>query len=71
MAKRAALEAALPAGARIATMVGRFYAMDRDKRWERVSLATEAVLHARGPRALHVLSCGLTLQSAGAPWTIH
>ena len=46
----AELEAALPAGARIATVVGRFYSMDRDKRWDRVSLATEAILHARGPR---------------------
>lgn len=46
----AALEADLPEGARIATVIGRFYAMDRDKRWERVSLAAEAILHARGPR---------------------
>lgn len=46
----AQLEADLPAGARIATVVGRFYAMDRDKRWDRVSLATEAILRARGPR---------------------
>lgn len=46
----AELEAALPEGARIATVVGRFYSMDRDKRWDRVSLATEAILHARGPR---------------------
>ena len=40
-----ALEAALPEGARIATVSGRFYAMDRDKRWERVSAATDAILH--------------------------
>lgn len=46
----AALEADLPEGARIATVIGRFYAMDRDKRWERVSLAAEAILHAKGPR---------------------
>ena len=46
----AALEAELPEGARIATAIGRFYAMDRDKRWERVSLAAEAILHAKGPR---------------------
>lgn len=49
-AQIAALEAELPEGARIATVIGRFYAMDRDKRWERVSLAAEAILHARGPR---------------------
>ena len=49
-AQIAALEAELPEGARIATVIGRFYAMDRDKRWERVSLAAEAILHAKGPR---------------------
>lgn len=47
----AALEEALPEGARIATVSGRFYAMDRDKRWERVSQAVEAILHAEGERA--------------------
>ena len=44
------LEAALPGGARIATVSGRFYAMDRDKRWERVAQAVAAVLRAEGPR---------------------
>jgi 2,3-bisphosphoglycerate-independent phosphoglycerate mutase len=33
-------------GARIATVTGRFYAMDRDKRWERVELAYRAVAEA-------------------------
>ncbi len=47
----AALEAALPAGARIATVSGRFYAMDRDRRWERVALAVAAILDGEGPRA--------------------
>jgi 2,3-bisphosphoglycerate-independent phosphoglycerate mutase len=47
----AALEAALPAGARIATVSGRFYAMDRDKRWDRVALAAAAVLRGEGLRA--------------------
>lgn len=32
----------------IATVSGRFYAMDRDKRWERVSKAYEAIAHADG-----------------------
>jgi 2,3-bisphosphoglycerate-independent phosphoglycerate mutase len=44
----AALEADLPAGARIATVAGRFYAMDRDKRWERVALAAAAILRGEG-----------------------
>ncbi|MCB9868883.1 MAG: 2,3-bisphosphoglycerate-independent phosphoglycerate mutase [Planctomycetes bacterium] len=36
---------------RIATVVGRYYAMDRDKRWERTKLAFDAVVHARGATA--------------------
>jgi 2,3-bisphosphoglycerate-independent phosphoglycerate mutase len=50
-AQIAALEADLPAGARIVTASGRFYAMDRDSSWERVNQATEAILHARGAEA--------------------
>lgn len=37
-------------GARIATVVGRYYAMDRDKRWDRVKLAWDAIVHGRGAR---------------------
>ncbi|MEM9222007.1 MAG: 2,3-bisphosphoglycerate-independent phosphoglycerate mutase [Pseudomonadota bacterium] len=43
-----ALTAALPAGARIATVSGRYYAMDRDKRWERVKRAYDAIVHGTG-----------------------
>jgi 2,3-bisphosphoglycerate-independent phosphoglycerate mutase len=32
------------AGARIATVSGRYYAMDRDKRWERTQLALDAIV---------------------------
>ncbi|OZJ03828.1 2,3-bisphosphoglycerate-independent phosphoglycerate mutase [Bifiguratus adelaidae] len=35
----------------IATIVGRYYAMDRDKRWERVQVATDALLHGEGEKA--------------------
>ncbi len=45
------LEAALPEGARIATVAGRYFAMDRDNRWERVETATKAILRAEGPEA--------------------
>jgi 2,3-bisphosphoglycerate-independent phosphoglycerate mutase len=31
-------------GARIATVSGRYYAMDRDKRWERTQLALDAIV---------------------------
>jgi 2,3-bisphosphoglycerate-independent phosphoglycerate mutase len=41
------LEAALPPGARIATVVGRYWALDRDTRWERVSRAYQAIVNAR------------------------
>lgn len=34
----------------IATVSGRYYAMDRDKRWERVQKAYEALVHGEGVR---------------------
>ncbi len=34
--------------AKIATIIGRYYAMDRDKRWERVKLAYDLVVNAEG-----------------------
>jgi 2,3-bisphosphoglycerate-independent phosphoglycerate mutase len=36
------------AGVRIATVSGRYYAMDRDKRWDRVQLAYDALVDAAG-----------------------
>lgn len=44
----ARLEASLPDGASIATVSGRFYAMDRDRRWERVARAYAAVVEGDG-----------------------
>ncbi|MGH9393289.1 MAG: 2,3-bisphosphoglycerate-independent phosphoglycerate mutase, partial [Terriglobales bacterium] len=35
----------------VATVSGRYYAMDRDQRWERIRLAFEAMAHGAGPRA--------------------
>lgn len=32
----------------IASITGRYYAMDRDKRWERVKLAYDALVHGKG-----------------------
>ena len=40
----------------IATVSGRYYAMDRDKRWERVALAYDALVDARGERAADALA---------------
>ncbi len=36
---------------RIATVSGRYFAMDRDKRWDRVAKAYSAMVHADGPTA--------------------
>jgi len=35
-------------GAQIASLCGRYYAMDRDNRWERVKKAYDALVHGRG-----------------------
>jgi 2,3-bisphosphoglycerate-independent phosphoglycerate mutase len=34
-------------GARIASVMGRYYAMDRDRRWDRTKLAWDAIVHGR------------------------
>lgn len=39
---------------KIASVVGRYYAMDRDKRWERVKLAYDLLLHGTGTKATSV-----------------
>jgi 2,3-bisphosphoglycerate-independent phosphoglycerate mutase len=45
------LERWLQAAGRVATVSGRYYAMDRDTRWERTKLAYDAIVHAEGLRA--------------------
>jgi 2,3-bisphosphoglycerate-independent phosphoglycerate mutase len=35
-------------GAKIATVIGRYFAMDRDKRWERTKLAWDAIVFGKG-----------------------
>ena len=47
-------------GARIATVVGRYYAMDRDKRWERTKLAWDAIVFGEGKLFDLSLSAALT-----------
>lgn len=48
-----ALQAHLKGGvARVATVTGRYYAMDRDKRWERVKIAYDAITQGVGERVL-------------------
>ncbi len=58
-----ALEAALPEGANIATVIGRFFAMDRDNRWERVQAAFDLLVKGQGARAD---SAGAAIQAAYA-----
>lgn len=41
---------------RIATITGRYYAMDRDKRWERVKLAYDALVNGTGAAANDMLA---------------
>ena len=36
---------------KIASISGRYYAMDRDKRWERIKLAYDALVHGEGEKA--------------------
>lgn len=45
------LTAALPENASVGTVTGRYYAMDRDNRWERVGEAYEAMIHGQGGRS--------------------
>ena len=42
---------------KILTVSGRYYAMDRDKRWDRVKLAYDAIVKADAPKADSALSC--------------
>ncbi len=39
---------------KLATVTGRYYAMDRDKRWERVKLAYDAVVNSVGEKSTNV-----------------
>ena len=43
-----ALEAALPDAVEVVTVTGRYFAMDRDNRWDRVEKAAQAMLRGEG-----------------------
>ncbi len=47
----ARLQAELPASVKIVTVIGRYYAMDRDNRWERVQAAYDAMALGKGAAA--------------------
>lgn len=50
--------------ARIASVSGRYYAMDRDKRWERVRLAWDAIVEAKSDH--HAATAAAALEDAYA-----
>jgi len=41
---------------KIASVIGRYYAMDRDNRWERVKLAYDALVHGEGENSKDILA---------------
>ncbi|NOE19508.1 2,3-bisphosphoglycerate-independent phosphoglycerate mutase [Ruegeria atlantica] len=45
------LEEGLPEGARVVTVSGRYFAMDRDNRWERIAEAYDAMINGKGRAA--------------------
>ncbi|OAN52364.1 phosphoglycerate mutase (2,3-diphosphoglycerate-independent) [Paramagnetospirillum marisnigri] len=49
----------------VATVSGRYYAMDRDKRWDRVVLAHDALVEAKGERAASALAAVEQSYAAG------
>jgi 2,3-bisphosphoglycerate-independent phosphoglycerate mutase len=55
----------LPEGARIATVTGRYFAMDRDNRWERVSQAWKAMVLAEGTSAASATEAVAAAHAAG------
>ena len=55
----------LPAGVRVATVTGRYFAMDRDKRWDRVQAAYDAIVRGRADHAAPDAAAAVT-QAYGA-----
>lgn len=49
---------------KIATVSGRYYAMDRDKRWERVKLAYDALVNGKGNKAASAIEAITTSYAA-------
>ena len=42
--------------AKIASVIGRYYAMDRDRRWERIKLAYDLLVHGKGTPTQNLLN---------------
>lgn len=50
------LQSHLPVGASTGTVTGRYYAMDRDNRWQRVQQGYDAIINGRGHRSSDALA---------------
>jgi 2,3-bisphosphoglycerate-independent phosphoglycerate mutase len=59
------LLAELPEGVQIATVTGRYFAMDRDNRWDRVEKAFDAIVRGEGEAAADALSAVKQAHDAG------
>jgi len=55
----------LRSAGRIGTVGGRFWGMDRDRRWERMKLAFDAIVHARGLAADDAVTAVRTSYESG------
>ncbi|MGR3498995.1 MAG: 2,3-bisphosphoglycerate-independent phosphoglycerate mutase [Limimaricola soesokkakensis] len=55
----------LPEGTRIATVIGRYFAMDRDNRWDRVKAAYDAIVKGEGHAAADPLAAVKAAWDAG------
>ena len=61
----ATLETDLPDGVRIATVIGRYFAMDRDNRWPRVQKAFDLIVRGEGTPALNASDVARASYEAG------
>ncbi|MGH7056266.1 MAG: 2,3-bisphosphoglycerate-independent phosphoglycerate mutase [Acetobacteraceae bacterium] len=57
--------AALPKSTRIATVSGRYFAMDRDRRWERIEKAYRAIAEGVGPHAASAVAAVAAAHAQG------
>lgn len=57
--------AALPEQVVVGSVSGRYYAMDRDQRWDRVERAYRAIAEAKAPRVPDVMAAVAAAHSAG------
>src|SRR3989344_1329523 len=58
------LRKAMPPSVPIVTVSGRYYAMDRDKRWERIAKAYSAIVESDGP---HLADATAVIADSYAP----